>query len=171
MLHVEIDWSGVEVHCICAHLGLFEGSRQRQVEAMIARINEHVPADAPLIIAGDFNDWRVRLGPTLRDKLGVCEFFDQDDTDDGIVRTPAQVFKRRVQRGIERGLGMQAQPARTFPSAFPILRLDRVYVRGFKVRKANVMHGLAWRKLSDHAPIVVDLDLDPGLARSAKRGS
>ena len=170
LLHCEIEWAGQRVHCICAHLGLFEGSRQRQVVAMIARINEHVPTNAPLIIAGDFNDWRVRLGQTLRDRLGVREVFDQEGSGDdeaGAGETPAQRLKRRLRATFERGINDPLKPARTFPSAFPILRLDRVYVRGFKVTKARVMHGTVWRKLSDHAPIVVDLYLDTSSNRAS----
>jgi len=50
-------------------------------------------------------------------------------------------------------------PARTFPAALPFFRLDRIYVRGFKVDHAEVMHGTLWAKLSDHAPIVSALTL------------
>ncbi len=46
------------LHCINVHLGLFERGRRWQVQALCERIRESVPADAPLIIAGDFNDWR-----------------------------------------------------------------------------------------------------------------
>ena len=52
-----------------------------------------------------------------------------------------------------------ASPARTFPAAFPLLRLDRVYVRGFRIASAQVLSGPTWRKLSDHAPIVAELVL------------
>ena len=41
----------------------------------------------------------------------------------------------------------------------PWFRLDRIYVRGFKVDNAQVMHGPLWAKLSDHAPIVAELQL------------
>jgi endonuclease/exonuclease/phosphatase family metal-dependent hydrolase len=34
-----------------------------------------------------------------------------------------------------------------------------IYVRGFKVNSAQVMHGPLWAKLSDHAPIVAELEL------------
>jgi endonuclease/exonuclease/phosphatase family metal-dependent hydrolase len=37
--------------------------------------------------------------------------------------------------------------------------LDRIYVRGFKVESAEVLHGPLWAKLSDHAPIVANLKL------------
>jgi len=50
-------------------------------------------------------------------------------------------------------------PARTFPAALPWFRLDRIYVRGFHVEGAQVMHGTLWAKLSDHAPIVAALKL------------
>ena len=50
-------------------------------------------------------------------------------------------------------------PARTFPAMLPWFRLDRIYVRGFKVNTAQVMHGALWAKLSDHAPIVAELEL------------
>lgn len=46
----------------------------------------------------------------------------------------------------------------SFPSRFPLLGLDRVFTRGFKVHEASVLHGGAWAKLSDHAPFVVDLE-------------
>jgi len=46
----------------------------------------------------------------------------------------------------------------SFPSRFPVLGLDRVFARGFKVHEATVLHGPAWAKLSDHAPFVVDLE-------------
>ena len=46
------------LHCINVHLGLFERGRRWQIHALTERIRESVPADAPLIIAGDFNDWR-----------------------------------------------------------------------------------------------------------------
>jgi len=46
----------------------------------------------------------------------------------------------------------------SFPSRFPVLGLDRVFARGFKVHEATVLRGPAWAKLSDHAPFVVDLE-------------
>jgi len=50
-------------------------------------------------------------------------------------------------------------PARTFPAALPWFRLDRIYVRGFKIDNAEVLHGTLWARLSDHAPIVASLQL------------
>jgi endonuclease/exonuclease/phosphatase family metal-dependent hydrolase len=51
-------------------------------------------------------------------------------------------------------------PARTFPAALPWFRLDRIYVRGFKVEHArSAARYRSGRKLSDHAPIVANLKL------------
>jgi len=145
LLHCVLEIAGRRVHCICAHLGLFADSRMRQVEALVARIRATVPDDEALIIAGDFNDWRNQLARRLTDKLGVIEAFE--DHQHGPLFPWGRVGPQRI------------LPARTFPSLFPFLRLDRVYLRGFKVRHAMVVRGGHWRKLSDHSPILVDLQV------------
>jgi endonuclease/exonuclease/phosphatase family metal-dependent hydrolase len=40
---------------------LHERGRRHQVGALIERLQREVPEDAPLVVAGDFNDWRVPL--------------------------------------------------------------------------------------------------------------
>lgn len=148
ILHCVLDTPAAQVHCYVVHLGLFEGGRTRQAAALIEAVLASAPPDAPLIIAGDFNDWRNTLGDKLRASLGVVEVFDQigsRTTLDELVGTlwrPAPVT-----------------PARTFPAALPFFRLDRIYVRGFQVEAAEVMHGTLWATLSDHAPIVATLTL------------
>jgi len=57
------------------------------------------------------------------------------------------------------GAARLTPPPRTFPAAFPWLRLDRIYQRGFAVRRAKVLHGLPWRQISDHAPLFAELEL------------
>ena len=63
MLHCEIDVAGWDkpLHAICLHLGLFAQWRHQQLLSVAAYIEEHIPADAALIIAGDFNDWGVMV--------------------------------------------------------------------------------------------------------------
>jgi endonuclease/exonuclease/phosphatase family metal-dependent hydrolase len=41
----------------------------------------------------------------------------------------------------------------------PVLKLDRIYVRGLKIEHAQVLHGASWARLSDHAPLVADLKM------------
>lgn len=127
LLHCEVRIPGwdQDLHCICVHLGLLARWRRRQLNSLCERIQAMVPPNAPLIIAGDFNDWRMMAGKTLRDSLQLREVF-------------------------EHGFG---KPARSFPSVFPLLRLDRIYVRGFHVHHAQVHRGPAIARVSDHAAL------------------
>ena len=101
------------------------------MSALTERVRRLVPAAAPLIVAGDFNDWRNNAGRMLIGGLGLAEVF-------------------RDQRG---------RPARTYPSALPLLRLDRIYARSFSVVHAEVHHGLPWSRISDHAALSAELEL------------
>ena len=38
-----------------------------------------------------------------------------------------------------------------------VLRLDRIYVRGFAVDKAEVHYGQPWSRISDHAALTAQL--------------
>lgn len=151
ILHCVLDTPTTPVHCFVVHLGLFEAGRGRQTEALIAAVQQSAPNGEPVIIAGDFNDWRNTLSGKLRNALGVVEAFDQIGSNtalDGLVRTLA---RGRANTAVT--------PARTFPAGLPFFRLDRIYVRGFAVETAEVMHGSLWARLSDHAPIVASLAL------------
>jgi endonuclease/exonuclease/phosphatase family metal-dependent hydrolase len=150
ILHCILETPVGNVHCYVVHLGLFEGSRRRQTDALINCIHDSADDNEPVIIAGDFNDWRNTLSDCLRLKLGVVEVFDE------LERRSSRIGELvRNVAGRERRL----VPARTFPAALPWFRLDRIYVRGFKVEHAEVLHGPQWARLSDHAPIVANLQL------------
>jgi endonuclease/exonuclease/phosphatase family metal-dependent hydrolase len=134
VLHCEIRLPdvGASLHCLCVHFALDERGRRQQLTALIDRIVEQVPDEAPVIVAGDFNDWRNRVGKRLAAELGLMEVF-------------------RDYRG---------RPARSYPSRLPLFRLDRIYVRGFSVHHAEVHHGDAWSRISDHALLSARLALD-----------
>jgi endonuclease/exonuclease/phosphatase family metal-dependent hydrolase len=133
MLHCEIEMpgTGATLHCVCLHLSLHERGRRHQVGALIERIQREVPDRAPLVVAGDFNDWRNLAGRRLASALGMQEAL-ADHWD---------------------------RPARSFPAAFPLLRLDRIYVRGFQVGRTEAHRGRAWARLSDHAALSAHLQL------------
>ena len=57
LLHAEVVFHGRPVHVVVVHLGLIRASRVRQVDQLLRFIAREIPADAPLIVAGDFNDW------------------------------------------------------------------------------------------------------------------
>jgi endonuclease/exonuclease/phosphatase family metal-dependent hydrolase len=142
LLHAEIALPGHDemLHCVCVHLGLFARSRTKQIAAVCERIDALVPRAAPLILAGDFNDWRHRVSDALRE-IGLHEVFET----------------------------LGGNPARSFPARLPILRLDRIYVRGLNVNDARVHRGSDWAKLSDHAALEAELTLPkPRRSRAQK---
>lgn len=133
LLHgtVHVSESNQKVHIICVHLGLFGYERERQLSTLAERISSHVPSDEPLIIAGDFNDWRGRAEHYLQRNLGVKE-----------------VFKTAC-----------GEYARTFPAWLPVLSMDRIYYRGLAVIDYNHLHGKPWQRLSDHIPLFAEFRL------------
>lgn len=149
ILHAVVRIAELDVHCFVIHLGLFAVSRRRQVQALIHEIRKSVPADAPLIIAGDFNDWSKKLSQTLYQELAVIEAFDVEQVQKSSIFT---------MHGMRAMLKMpQSAHARTFPAGLPWFCLDRVYMRGFQVERAEVLSGAPWTQLSDHVPIVASL--------------
>lgn len=152
ILHCVLKTDKGPVHCYVVHLGLFEAGRGRQTQALIDAVKASAPNGEPVIIAGDFNDWRNTLSDRLRTELGVAEVFDEL----GGAKASSKISKL-VNSFARREPAIN--PARTFPAALPWFRLDRIYVRGFKVESALVLHGPLWAKLSDHAPIVAELKL------------
>ena len=61
------------LHCVCVHLSLHERGRNRQLEAISGRLEELASRDLPIIVAGDFNDWRHRATSILERRLGMTE--------------------------------------------------------------------------------------------------
>jgi len=134
LLHCVIDVPGAPrgpLHAVCVHLGLAESHRQRQLGLLCSLVHESIPSDAALVVAGDFNDWRDRAHRALR----AC---------DGLV----EVFREA-----------QGRSARTFPARFPLLRLDRIYVRNVGEHRPMALPARPWSHLSDHAPIAAELRL------------
>lgn len=130
LLHCVLDVPRFgEVHAICVHLGLREAHRQRQL-GLMADLVSRLPPEAPVIIAGDFNDWRQKADTALS-ATGLREVF-------------VESF---------------GAPARSFPARFPLLRLDRIYVRNVKARAPKVLSNRPWSHLSDHAPLAVEVTL------------
>lgn len=163
ILHCIVDIGGLETHCFVVHLGLFARSRERQIDRLIEWIDQQVPASAPVLIGGDFNDWRDKLSGRLCEALGTQEVFDACRPR----RTQQVMYYVRDRLA---GLGLEMEPeamrlprrvraARTYPALVPWLRMDRIYQRGFDVRAAQVLAGPEWARLSDHSPLVTDLGL------------
>jgi endonuclease/exonuclease/phosphatase family metal-dependent hydrolase len=100
VLHCVVRIERQNVHCFVVHFGLLARSRDRQAEALVDWIRKEVPAGAPLLLAGDFNDWQDRLSHRLVDALSVREVL-------GGARTfPALVPWLRMDRIYFRGFEM-----------------------------------------------------------------
>jgi endonuclease/exonuclease/phosphatase family metal-dependent hydrolase len=61
LLHVEVLIHGRPLHVIVIHFGLIPASRLRQAAHLGRYIAREVPPDAPVVVAGDFNDWGNRV--------------------------------------------------------------------------------------------------------------
>lgn len=126
MLHCRMRLADARVlHCVCVHLSLFGHSRRRQMEELATSLESLADPQTPLIIAGDFNDWRNRADDILAKRLGLTEVFG----------------------------GFSGPPVRSFPATLPLFRLDRIYVRGLSVERTEVHHGRPWSMISDHAAL------------------
>jgi endonuclease/exonuclease/phosphatase family metal-dependent hydrolase len=133
MLHCVLAVPGAQppLHVICLHLSLTEAHRRQQLERLCALIAREVPATSPLVVAGDFNDWRTAANGLLQDGAALAE-----------VHTAAA-----------------GRPARSFPARWPLLRLDRIYVRRVAAARPVGLTRLPWSHLSDHVPLAADLVL------------
>ncbi len=131
LLHgvIEVAKNLPHLHVICVHLDLLEKGRRLQIQQICDRVAHSVPADAPLILAGDFNDWNHSIGRLVEHKLDMSEAHKN----------------------------LHTYYARTFPSRFPLLRLDRIYVRGCVPLACRTLSGSPWNSLSDHSPMLAEL--------------
>lgn len=135
LLHCVLALAGsdVEAHAICVHLGLRDAHRRRQIDLLCQLIQQDVPSAAPLIVAGDFNDWRGR-GHTQLAGCGLREVF----------------------------WSVQGRLPRTFPARWPVMPLDRIYVRNVDIKEVAILSSRPWSHLSDHAALLATLNIDAG---------
>jgi endonuclease/exonuclease/phosphatase family metal-dependent hydrolase len=124
------EWKGQRLHIMTAHLDLLSGGRWKQARKLCDAVRSRIPAGDPLIVAGDFNDWSQELSPWLREQVGLREVF----------------------------LEHAGFHARTFPALWPVMKLDRIYVRGLRVSEVETLAGPPWSYLSDHLALAAVLE-------------
>jgi endonuclease/exonuclease/phosphatase family metal-dependent hydrolase len=76
LLHSEVMVHGCAVHVVVVHLGLIKASRVRQLAQLQQYIAREIPADAAVVVAGDFNDWGTTVQSALA-KAGLVAFTQQ----------------------------------------------------------------------------------------------
>ncbi len=128
---VKIPHWNKSIHCICVHTDLFSFHRKLQFKQIVDYIEHQIDPHAPLILAGDFNDWSDRAEQLLAHPLGLQEAFIQ----------------------------VKGKLAKSFPVFWPLLNLDRIYLRGFNALHAEVLHHKPWSRLSDHAALISEVEL------------
>lgn len=119
-----------KIHLICVHLELLGFERSRQLNILRKYIQQAIDDDAPLIVAGDFNDWSGKTGIELERQLGMQEVF-------------------RCSQG---------RNAKTFPAHRPMLCMDRIYFRGLNLIEGQCLSGHPWGRLSDHLPLYAQFE-------------
>lgn len=116
------------LHAYCVHLDLTKKGRLKQYEKLVKIIQERTPKNTPLIIAGDFNDWDQKACSILERDLDVKEGFKT----------------------------LTGEYAKTFPSFFPMLPLDRLYLKNYFPLHCKVFKDSKWKRLSDHAALYIE---------------
>ena len=124
MIHgiITIPGSDQPVHLLCTHLSLREKDRRLQTIKISNYIQDNIPEGEPIILAGDFNDWRNSLSKYLDKTVHFKECF----------------------------IETKGECAATFPGKLPVLKLDRIYFRNLSVIDTHVHEGKPWSQLSDH---------------------
>ncbi|VVC77134.1 hypothetical protein AQUSIP_24610 [Aquicella siphonis] len=134
LLHSMVQLPGHHrvLHLLCVHLGLLAKDRRKQLDIIVRYLENNISSSDPLILGGDFNDWRGYATKPLINHFGLQEAF--------------KLCKNKY--------------AKTYPAWAPVLQLDRVYFRGFSVVSANRMTKSPWRNLSDHIALNVLLNIE-----------
>ncbi len=128
LLHVEVLIHDIPVHILVVHLGLIKSSRRRQVKQLCDYIQREISKDAPLIVAGDFNDWGTACEATLKSEH-------------------LYTFQTNP---------ITARKLRTYPARLPLVQFDYVFARHLTATSAIVPTGQQWARMSDHLPLIAD---------------
>lgn len=133
---LELNGRGEKLEVFNLHLGLSAKERAKQVE-LLKRSAEFSGVDpqTPMIVAGDFNDWRSLLQPMFTEGLGFGNATER---------------KRGPYRCIP-----------TYPAFSPQGGLDRIYHRGpLQLVTVHSCRLQVARVASDHLPILAEFRLE-----------
>ena len=148
LLHAEVLAYGQSVHVIVVHLGLIAASRTRQLDQLSKFIQREVPEQAPLIVAGDFNS---PLAPVKWAQAAMKSAAKKVNT-----KLKTELSKTRKMASANAMLTRNA----TFPSRLPLVQLDHIFLRHACEVAIHVPRGRVWSQMSDHLPLIMDIQLD-----------
>lgn len=124
VLHAELEVEELsrKIHVFCLHLDLLEKGRAKQLEQLASLIDEKINHEDTVFVCGDFNDWRQNACNTLVDIAGMSEAFKT----------------------------VTGDYARSFPSFWPVLKVDRIYYKNAEPVEVSALEGIPFTTLSDH---------------------
>ncbi len=130
-LWVRVDCGGSEVQVINTHLGLGRRERLAQVKALLGpEWLGNAACKGPRVLCGDFNTW------------------------------PGTDAYRRLRGALGGQRAPNGEAGATFPSRWPLVRLDHVFLSDeWVVRAVKVPRDRLARVASDHLPLVVEAAL------------
>lgn len=133
LLHCEVEIPELKqkIHLYNVHLDLLKRGRRIQFQKIVSQIKSDVKAKERFIMGGDFNDWTGELNQMFIQQMGMEEAHTK----------------------------FHNKPAKSFPSFFPVLTLDRIYSRNMDIIGCMPLIGKPWHKLSDHIPLMVEYAL------------
>lgn len=143
-LWITVDVGGVPVQIINTHLGLVPQEQKRQAAALLGEAWMASDAwQAPGILLGDFN------------------------------ASPYSATYRMLRAALRDAQSPQAgwsRPATaTFPSSFPFMRIDHVFLtKGLQTLSVSSPYDARARVASDHLPLVVELAITAAGARAGQ---
>lgn len=131
ILYSQLEYENNLIHVLCVHLNLLGRDRKKQYQLIKKYIKSKSIGTDPIILAGDFNDWNQQASKNL---LSINDLHD-------------------AHKSIHGSYG------KTFPAIMPMIKLDRIYTKGFKINSSEVLSGIEWNSLSDHLPIHIEIEL------------
>ena len=132
-LWVKIDLGDIELDVVNTHLGLVPHEQRAQASALVSEAwMGHPDCTDPAILLGDLN------------------------------ATPKHATYRRLAERLRDAQKVHRRHGlKTFPSRFPMIRIDHVFIsRSVTVTGVHAGHGALAREASDHLPLAVDFRID-----------
>jgi endonuclease/exonuclease/phosphatase family metal-dependent hydrolase len=118
------------LHLVNLHLGLSAKERRWQMEQLLAQ-SIFADIEVPLLMSGDFNDWRNTLANRCLRPKGLEQLTD-----------PPSRF-------------------RSYPAYFAITAVDKAFHRGpIRVSQTRMVCDRTARRASSHLPVVVDFEIE-----------
>ncbi len=133
---LDLDGNGRRLEAFNLHLGLSAKERVKQIELLRQSAElAGVEYSTPVLVAGDFNDWRSLLFPVFTNGMGFSCATERK-------RGPYPVIP-------------------TYPSFSPQGGLDRIYHRGpLRLMSAHSCRLQVARVASDHLPVLVEFQVE-----------